>query len=106
WRIHQARARFRPDGNFAAWARRIATNAALDHLRCSRNETELPEELPAAALPDPAIAGETRQCLRNAFEALPAKYRLVATLALIEAPGVRFPGVIRALPYHVCVLYC
>ena len=84
WRIHQARARFRPDGNFAAWARRIATNAALDHLRCSRNETELPEELPAAALPDPAIAGETRQCLRNAFEALPAKYRLVATLALIE----------------------
>ncbi|MGC2388386.1 MAG: sigma-70 family RNA polymerase sigma factor, partial [Candidatus Acidiferrum sp.] len=30
WRIYRARARFRPDGNFRAWARRIGTNAALD----------------------------------------------------------------------------
>src|SRR5262245_51564715 len=81
WRIYRSRARFDPQGNFNGWARRIATNAALDHLRRSRNETELPEELPAAARPDPAIARETRLCVRNAFEALPAKYRLVATLA-------------------------
>ena len=26
WHIHRARRQFRPDGNFAAWARRIATN--------------------------------------------------------------------------------
>lgn len=84
WRIYRSRARFDPQGNFNGWARRIATNAALDHLRRSRNETELPKELPAAPQPDPAIAGETRLCVRNAFEALPAKYRLVAVLALIE----------------------
>ena len=84
WRIHQARARFRPGGNFAAWARRIATNAALDHLRRARPETELPENLLAEARPDPAVRNETRHQIRDAFTALPAKYRLVATLALIE----------------------
>jgi RNA polymerase sigma-70 factor (ECF subfamily) len=84
WRIHQARARFRPDGNFAAWARRIATNAALDHLRRARRETELAEDVVAEARPDPAVRNETRVQLRDAFAALPAKYRLVATLALIE----------------------
>src|SRR5246127_4963925 len=51
WRIHQAKTRFRPDGNFAAWARRIATNAALDHLRRARRETELPENLLAEERP-------------------------------------------------------
>ena len=29
WRIYRARQQFRPDGNFAAWARRIATNLAV-----------------------------------------------------------------------------
>ena len=33
WRIYRARQQFRTDGNFPAWARRIATNLALDHLR-------------------------------------------------------------------------
>jgi len=84
WRIYRSRARFDPKGNFNAWARRIATNAALDHLRRTRSETELPEDLPADPQPDPAIAQETRLSVRKAFAALPPKYRLVATLALIE----------------------
>jgi RNA polymerase sigma-70 factor (ECF subfamily) len=84
WRIHQARARFRSDGNFAAWARRIATNAALDHLRRARRETELPEDLLTEARPDPAVRSETRDQIRDALAALPTKYPLVATLALIE----------------------
>jgi len=29
WRIYGARHQFRPDGNFGAWARRIATNLAI-----------------------------------------------------------------------------
>ena len=33
WRIYRCRARFDPKGSFGAWAYRIATNAALDHLR-------------------------------------------------------------------------
>jgi RNA polymerase sigma factor (sigma-70 family) len=84
WRIYRARARFNPEGNFQGWARRIATNAALDHLRSARHETELPEDLPGRPEPDSAVRHETREQIRGAFRQLPAKYRLVATLALIE----------------------
>ena len=84
WRVYKFRARFKPGGNFRAWARRIATNAALDHLRHARRETALPENLPCAASPDSAIRGEARDRIRKAFYELPAKYRLVATLALVE----------------------
>ena len=84
WRIYRSHARFDPAGNFGAWAYRIATNAALDHLRKSRHETELPQDLAASSAPDPAVGRETRERIRTAFHRLPAKYRLVATLALIE----------------------
>jgi RNA polymerase sigma-70 factor, ECF subfamily len=84
WRIYRARARFDPAGNFQGWARRIATNAALDHLRSARQTTELPEDLVGPAEPDPAVRQETREQIKGAFNQLPAKYRLVATLALIE----------------------
>ena len=84
WRIYRSRARFDPAGNFGAWAYRIATNAALDHLRKSRRETELPADLAADPEPDSAVQHETRSRIRKAFAQLPPKYRLVATLALIE----------------------
>jgi RNA polymerase sigma-70 factor (ECF subfamily) len=85
WRIYRARQRFDPvAGNFRAWARRIATNAALDHLKRMRRETELSEDLPAPAHSDSAVNSELRGHLRRAFLELPPKYRLVATLALIE----------------------
>lgn len=84
WRIYRSRARFDPEGNFQGWARRIATNAALDHLRSARRETGLPDDLAAPGEPDPAIRRETREQINGAFRELPAKYRLVATLALIE----------------------
>jgi RNA polymerase sigma-70 factor (ECF subfamily) len=84
WRIYRSRARFDPAGNFQAWAYRIATNAALDHLRRARRETQLPEDLAGPAEPDPAVRRETRERIHRAFKELPAKYRLVATLALIE----------------------
>jgi len=35
WRIYRARARFDPSRSFKSWARRIATNLALDHLKTS-----------------------------------------------------------------------
>jgi RNA polymerase sigma-70 factor (ECF subfamily) len=84
WRIYKYRARFRPDGNFRALARRIATNAALDHLRHARRESSLPEDLPSAQSPDPAILRDSRERISKAFHELPTKYRLVATLALVE----------------------
>src|SRR5260370_2554005 len=84
WRIYKSRARFDPAGNFRAWARRIATNAAFDHLRHSRRETELPEDMGGPQTADPAVRRETCERIKQAFFQLPAKYRLVATLALIE----------------------
>src|ERR1700721_4054704 len=84
WRICKYRARFKPDGNFRAWARRIATNAALDHLRHARHETPLPEDVPCLSGADPSVRREVRDQIRIAFYELPAKYRLVATLALVE----------------------
>jgi RNA polymerase sigma-70 factor, ECF subfamily len=84
WRIYRSRTLFRAEGNFGAWAHRIATNVALDHLRKARCETELPEDLLAPSAPDPAVSRETRARIRSAFANLPPKYRLVATLALIE----------------------
>ncbi|MBV8514289.1 MAG: RNA polymerase sigma factor [Acidobacteria bacterium] len=84
WRIYRSRTLFRPEGNFSAWSRRIATNVALDHLRKVSRETELPEGLRAPDRPDPAVSREMRECIRTAFANLPPKYRLVATLALIE----------------------
>jgi RNA polymerase sigma-70 factor (ECF subfamily) len=93
WRIYRSRARFDPAGNFGAWAYRIATNAALDHLRKSRRETELPADLSADRCPDTAVQHETRDRIRQAFAQLPPKYRLVATLALIEdEPYERIAG--------------
>ena len=84
WRIYRARDRFDPQGNFRAWARRIATNAALDHLKRARPETELVDDFASPGGADPAIRGEQRHHIKQAFLELPAKYRLVATLALIE----------------------
>src|SRR5580693_6941353 len=60
WRIYRSRTLFRPDGNFGAWSRRIATNIALDHLRKSRRETALPGDLLAPLAPDPAVSREMR----------------------------------------------
>jgi RNA polymerase sigma-70 factor, ECF subfamily len=84
WRIHRAHARFDPARSFEVWARRIATNAALDHLKSKRPETELPEDLPQPQAPDPGISQEVRQKTAQAFARLPPKLRIAATLAVIE----------------------
>jgi RNA polymerase sigma-70 factor, ECF subfamily len=83
-RVYQAHHRFRPDGSFAAWARRIATNLAVDHLRRKRPEQSLLAE-PAAVPPtDRLLQQETREKIQQAFRRLPAKLQLAATLALVE----------------------
>ena len=84
WRIHLARARFEPSRGFEGWARRIATRAALDWLRSVRPESELPEEQAAPAVADPAISAEIRSKTARAFQRLPPKLRIAATLAVIE----------------------
>lgn len=84
WRIHRAHARFQPSRGFEAWARRIATRAALDWLRTQRPEIELPAELPAPATADLAVTAEIRCKTELAFQRLPPKLRIAAVLAVVE----------------------
>ena len=84
WRIYQARSRFDPARSFGAWARRIATNAAFDYLKTVRPEVILTENHGQEMPPDPAVQTDTRDRIEQAFAHLPAKLRIVATLALIE----------------------
>ena len=84
WRIYRARARFDPSRSFKSWARGIATNLALDHLRTVRMHTALPENLAQPWPKDPALAKEVRERIEQAFSRLPPKLRTAAVLALIE----------------------
>jgi RNA polymerase sigma-70 factor (ECF subfamily) len=69
-RIYRARARFSPTRPFGAWARRIATNVAIDHLKSLPRESELSEPV--------------RDAVAGAFRSLPPRLQAAATLALIE----------------------
>jgi RNA polymerase sigma factor (sigma-70 family) len=94
WRIHRAHARFDPARSFEAWARRIATNAALDYFKSASHSsarntrawdtTDPLQDLPQPPLPDPGITQEIRMKTAQAFRQLPPKLQLAATLALIE----------------------
>jgi RNA polymerase sigma-70 factor (ECF subfamily) len=84
WRIYRAHARFDPARSFGAWARRIATNAAIDHLKSARHEVELRSDLRAPAQADPGAQAEMEKAIANAFRALPAKLQGAAALALVE----------------------
>jgi RNA polymerase sigma factor (sigma-70 family) len=88
WRIYRARARFDPCRSFGAWARRIATNLALEHLSRRRLERSLdngfPIGVPGPGTPDPAIAADVCAKVLAAFDELPAKLRVTARLAMIE----------------------
>ena len=88
WRIYRARARFDPTRSFGAWARRIATNLALEHLSRRRPEKSLddgfPIRAPGTRTPDPAIAADVCAKVLAAFDELPAKLRVTVRLAMIE----------------------
>lgn len=63
--------------------RRIATNAALDHLRVARRHagwSRAGEGAAAPASPDPDL----RETIAVAFRRLPPKLQVVVALALIE----------------------
>jgi RNA polymerase sigma-70 factor (ECF subfamily) len=84
WRIYRAHARFDTRREFGAWARRIATNAALDHMRTARVEVALPRNLTDGPPADPGMRRETSDAIERAFRRLPARLRATAALALIE----------------------
>jgi RNA polymerase sigma factor (sigma-70 family) len=84
WRIHRSHARFDTGRSFGAWARRIATNTAFDHLKRAKNEVEFQDEYLGETPTDPIIQRDARKRIHQAFLQLPPKLRLTAILALIE----------------------
>jgi RNA polymerase sigma factor (sigma-70 family) len=84
WRIYRARSRFDPARSFGAWARRIATNTALDYLKTVRPEVLLTENQVRIVPPNPAVQRNIRDRIEQAFNELPAKLQVAARLALIE----------------------
>ena len=88
WRIYRARARFDPSRSFGAWARRIATNLALEYVsrRCPEKSLDrgFRVRAPGTGTPDPAIAADVCAKVLAALEELPAKLRVTVRLAMIE----------------------
>ena len=84
WRMHRSHARFDPARSFGAWARRIATNLALDYLRKVRREVPLVSDPADVAQANPGVQRETREQIAVAFGQLTPKLRIVATLSLVE----------------------
>ena len=83
-RMQRAHARFDAQREFGPWARKIATRTALDALKKERHGWHEVEEVAAPAAPDPVMQREVQERVRQAFRLLPVKYRVTATLALIE----------------------
>ncbi len=84
WRIYRARARFDPRHEFGAWARRIATNVAIDFLKSRGREVAGLEIADVAAVSVPIGDKSLDDAIRAAFQQLPAKLQAAASLALIE----------------------
>jgi RNA polymerase sigma-70 factor (ECF subfamily) len=85
WRVHRAHARFdAAKSNFGGWLRRIATNVAIDHLRSSRKEIALPEDLPATVSLPLQEQTELRRQIHAAISNLSPKVRSAVLLALVE----------------------
>src|ERR1700678_3345103 len=63
WKMYRAHGRFDPTRSFGAWARRIATNLAVDHLRKTRRETPLEHEPAAEAKENPGEQRDKREQL-------------------------------------------
>jgi RNA polymerase sigma-70 factor, ECF subfamily len=88
FRIHRACERFDATREFAPWARRIATRAALDWMRAQRPEHGMPDDffaaVPSPSAADPVVSGEVRHHVAAALALLPPKLRIAAVLALIE----------------------
>jgi RNA polymerase sigma-70 factor, ECF subfamily len=84
WRIHKARTRFDDEASFGAWARAIARNLAIDHIRNRRLEHELSEQSLSVQGPDSQLRRETHEKIERAFRQLPPKLQAAATLALVD----------------------
>ena len=83
WRCYRSRGRFDPSRGFGGWMRRIATHVAIDLLNAARRHEFVPLD-ERAETPCAHRDGALDDAIARAFDSLPPKLRVVATLALIE----------------------
>ncbi len=85
WRIYCARARFDARRPFGAWARRIACNVAIDHLKRDRRREAMVSILRRRPPVSASAAGhDVEGLVRSAIRELPPRLHAVATLAIVE----------------------
>jgi RNA polymerase sigma-70 factor (ECF subfamily) len=95
---------FRSESKLSTWIYRIATNAALDHLRShslkqievssmdSEKEEEgkyIPLQRKMSSIDQQLIRKEMNACIRNVIKELPEDYRTVIVLSELEELGNR-----------------
>jgi RNA polymerase sigma factor (sigma-70 family) len=100
WRMHRAQARFDyVTGNLGGWLRRIATNVAIDHLRRSKLELPLPDDVPDLSRLGFAEQGDLHRTIYGAMNKLSPRLRVVTLLALVEEES--YQDIARALDISV-----
>jgi len=104
-RAWRARSRLDPNAPFAAWLRRVAVNASIDHLRRRRRQRwwpwaslplreKTPDE-PGADRKDDRLSDEVHRALQE----LPEHYRAVAVLR--EVDGLSYNEIAEVLACSV-----
>ena len=87
-RIYKALPRFRIEAPFRPWMYKIATNAAINHLKSKRTTNTLEEEYPTNALfssPEGmAELREAQRAVKRALMELPESYRAVILMRHLE----------------------
>jgi RNA polymerase sigma-70 factor (ECF subfamily) len=98
-KINAALGTFRGDSCLSTWIYKIATNAAMDHLRKSNplkqaddghlggdlfNKDEVAADPDAAAVDAQLVRKEMNECIRGIVEGLPENYRTVLILSDLE----------------------
>lgn len=101
-KINRALKAFRGDSSLSTWIYKIATNTALDRLRCSsislgdekrlpiddieetKEDTEVWTGEDKASIEQRVIRQEMNECIREIIETLPQTYRSVIVLSELE----------------------
>lgn len=96
-KVHEHLSQFRGESSLSTWIYRIATNAAVDHLRRKPAMTvaidvgdddvgaeEVPEQLRTVSAETSVIRDEMNECLREFVQRLPPAFRAVIALSDIE----------------------
>jgi RNA polymerase sigma-70 factor (ECF subfamily) len=103
-RVHRSRERYSPDARFSTWLYRIATNLALNELRCPRHralhqsadaEGAEPIRDEGVAPDEVAHARQLGERVEAELEQLPEKQRAALWLAAVE--GLSYAEVAEAL---------